>query len=79
MLSDAWGFPAGKVKYEEAPLQALDREAQEELNLRVELISDDDEHRHRIVSRVADIAGLTLPTWEEVARREDCLRDGIRL
>ncbi|MHB1957272.1 MAG: GNAT family N-acetyltransferase [Sulfobacillus sp.] len=40
MLSDVWGFPAGKVKYEETPLQALDREAQEELNLRVELIKE---------------------------------------
>ena len=32
--------------------------------------SDDDEHRHRIVSRVSDIAGLTLPTWEEVKSRQ---------
>ncbi len=31
--------------------------------------SDDDEHRHRIVSRVSDIAGLVLPTWEEVKSR----------
>lgn len=31
--------------------------------------SDDDEHRHRIDSRVADIAGLALPTWEEVRSR----------
>ena len=34
-----------------------------------DVCSDDDEHRHRIVSRVADIAGLVLPTWEEVKSR----------
>lgn len=39
-LADVWGFPLGKATYEETPLQALDREAQEELNLRVELIKE---------------------------------------
>jgi predicted kinase len=32
--------------------------------------SDAREHRRRIESRVSDIAGLKLPTWEEVQQRE---------
>lgn len=35
-----WNFPAGKVKYEEPPLQALYREAKEETNLDIELIKE---------------------------------------
>ncbi|MFB5192908.1 AAA family ATPase [Alicyclobacillus fastidiosus] len=32
--------------------------------------SDESEHRHRITSRVADIPGLALPTWEDVKTRQ---------
>lgn len=35
-----WNVPAGKVKYEETPLEALYREAKEETNLEVELIKE---------------------------------------
>ena len=37
----------------------------------VELIcSDPQQHRQRVETRTADISGLRLPTWEEVASRE---------
>ncbi|CAN2533969.1 hypothetical+protein [Methylocapsa aurea] len=41
--------------------------------------SDAREHRRRVETRIADVAGLLLPSWEEiVARREDpWLRDHI--
>jgi predicted kinase len=32
--------------------------------------SDIDEHRRRVATRITDIPGLKLPTWEEVAGRE---------
>lgn len=32
--------------------------------------SDTDEHRRRVESRVSDIDGLRLPTWEQVVCRE---------
>lgn len=32
--------------------------------------SDDREHRHRIETRVADIPGFDLPTWEQVRNRQ---------
>lgn len=32
--------------------------------------SDEHEHRYRIVTRVADIPGFALPTWEEVKTRQ---------
>lgn len=32
--------------------------------------SDPREHRNRVESRVADVAGLRLPTWQEVVGRE---------
>jgi predicted kinase len=32
--------------------------------------SDVDEHRRRVETRITDIPGLKLPTWEEVAGRE---------
>ncbi|MGC0153733.1 AAA family ATPase [Chromobacterium vaccinii] len=39
--------------------------------LQVEIVcSDQAEHRQRIASRTADIAGHRLPDWEAVARRE---------
>lgn len=39
--------------------------------LEVEVIcSDASEHRHRVESRRSDIAGLSLPTWDEVMARE---------
>jgi len=43
------------------------------------LCSDADEHRRRVESRKADIAGLRLPTWDNVQHREyeDWSRDRI--
>jgi predicted kinase len=32
--------------------------------------SDDDEHRRRVETRPAPVAGLALPTWENVVNRE---------
>lgn len=32
--------------------------------------SDTDEHRRRIESRVSDVPGLTLPTWDDVKNRD---------
>lgn len=32
--------------------------------------SDIEEHRRRVESRVSDVPGLTLPTWDEVEKRE---------
>ena len=32
--------------------------------------SDRDLHRRRVTGRVSDLAGLTVPTWEEVMKRE---------
>jgi predicted kinase len=32
--------------------------------------SDLEEHRRRVETRIADIAGLRLPTWQEVTGRE---------
>ncbi len=32
--------------------------------------SDRDLHRRRVTERVSDLAGLTVPTWEEVMKRE---------
>lgn len=35
--------------------------------LEIEVVcSDESKHRHRIATRVADIPGFALPTWEEV-------------
>ena len=34
------------------------------------ICSDPIEHRRRVESRTSDIAGLKLPTWEDVVRRE---------
>jgi predicted kinase len=37
----------------------------------VEIIcSDRAEHRHRVENRPAEVAGLTMPTWDEVLNRE---------
>lgn len=35
-----WNVPAGKVKYEEVPIEAMYREAKEEMNLEVQLIKE---------------------------------------
>ena len=32
--------------------------------------SDSEQHRHRVETRVADITGARLPTWDEIASRE---------
>jgi len=40
---------------------------------------DRDEHRHRAQTRVADIEGLRLPTWEAIEAREYEPWDGYRL
>ena len=34
------------------------------------ICSDPKQHRQRVENRVADIDGLILPTWQEVAARE---------
>ena len=39
--------------------------------IEIEIVcSDHAEHRHRVETRTADIAGLRLPTWQEVCERE---------
>jgi predicted kinase len=48
--------------------------------LDVEVVcSNLDEHRRRVESRVADIIGHALPTWDEIARPDDHARDDERL
>ncbi|MFA5203647.1 MAG: AAA family ATPase [Lentisphaeria bacterium] len=39
------------------------------LNLEV-VCSDREEHRRRAISRVSDIAGFELPTWDEITQRD---------
>ena len=34
------------------------------------ICSDNNEHRHRVETRTADIPGFVLPTWEQVRNRE---------
>lgn len=41
--------------------------------------SDEDEHRRRVESRVADILGHRLPTWQEVVERDYRAWDRPRL
>lgn len=41
--------------------------------------SDDREHRHRIETRVADIPGFILPTWEQVRNRQYDVWDRDRI
>ncbi|MEM1255030.1 MAG: AAA family ATPase [Cyanobacteria bacterium P01_H01_bin.21] len=39
--------------------------------INIELVcSDDSEHRRRVESRMSDISGLKLPTWNDVVNRE---------
>ena len=46
----------------------------------VELVcSDAEEHRRRVESRTADIAGHQLPTWSDVVERDYRAWDGERL
>jgi predicted kinase len=48
--------------------------------LEVEIVcSDRDEHRRRVESRVGDIAGHRLPTWQEVIERDYHAWDRQRL
>jgi predicted kinase len=48
--------------------------------LPVEIVcSDADEHRRRVESRVADIAGHAVPTWSDVLERDYRPRDDERL
>lgn len=48
--------------------------------LDVEIVcSDEDEHRRRVESRVADIEGHRLPTWQEVVTRDYRPWSGPRL
>ncbi|TYP47669.1 NUDIX domain-containing protein [Thermosediminibacter litoriperuensis] len=37
---NVWNVPAGKIKYDEIPVQGLYREAKEEINLDVELLEE---------------------------------------
>lgn len=50
------------------------REVAESLKIpfvEIEVIcSDEHEHRHRVCTRLTDISGFTLPTWEEVKNRQ---------
>ncbi|MCV4230548.1 AAA family ATPase [Virgibacillus sp. LDC1] len=43
------------------------------------ICSDDNEHRHRIETRAADIPGFVLPTWEQVRNREYDVWDQDRI
>jgi predicted kinase len=56
LTRDAWVGVANRVQ-----VRALEVEV---------ICSDVDEHRRRVETRIADIPGLKLPTWEEVAGRE---------
>ena len=48
--------------------------------LEIEVVcSDPVEHRRRVEARKADVAGLQLPSWEAVQRRDYDLWDGPRL
>jgi predicted kinase len=39
--------------------------------IEIEIVcSDPQQHRRRVETRIADISGLTLPTWQEVLTRE---------
>jgi len=50
-----WNVPAGKVKYEEIPIDALYREAKEETNLDVELIKELNVRAFKSRSTIEDI------------------------
>jgi predicted kinase len=41
--------------------------------------SDIEEHRRRVETRISDIPGFEVPTWEDVAGREYHVWDGERL
>ena len=56
LTRDAWRGVAGS-----AQVRAIEIEV---------ICSDTDKHRRRVESRVTDIDGLRLPTWDEVAGRE---------
>jgi predicted kinase len=55
-----------------------DRAGVRALNVEV-VCSDVDEHRRRVESRAADIAGHSVPTWSDVVEREYRPWDGERL
>lgn len=56
LTRDAWRSAAAR-----ASVPAID----------VEIVcSDSREHRRRVETRIADVPGLTLPTWSEVADRD---------
>jgi predicted kinase len=56
LTRDAWGEVASRTK-----VRAIEIEVQ---------CSDTAEHRRRIETRITDVPGLKLPTWEEVLARE---------
>ncbi|MGD0859179.1 MAG: AAA family ATPase [Terracidiphilus sp.] len=56
LTRDAWVEVAARAK-----VRAMEIEVQ---------CSDLEEHRHRVETRVADLPGLRLPSWEEVLARE---------
>ena len=70
-----------------AEARASWREAAERAGARLvdveTVLPDREEHRRRVESRVADIPGHVVPTWEDVVRGEwedwDAERDGDRL
>jgi 8-oxo-dGTP diphosphatase len=53
-----WSVPAGKVKYDEIPVQGLIREAREETNLEVEIIRELDVRTFRSMTRRGEILRL---------------------
>ena len=58
-------WPQTRDAWERAALDAGARFVHVEI-----VCSDRDEHRRRVESRPADIAGHTLPTWQEVVDRD---------
>ena len=49
--------------------QVADNNGAEFINIEL-VCSDESEHRRRVESRMADISGLKLPTWNDVMNRE---------
>ncbi|MEG0307169.1 MAG: NUDIX hydrolase [Clostridium sp.] len=65
-----WNVPAGKVKYEEIPIEALYREAKEETNLNVELIKELNVRAFKSRSTIEDIY-RTVYTYLVKAKNND--------
>lgn len=55
---DVWNVPAGKVKYEETPMQALFREAKEEIDAEIDFIRELSVRTFRAETKVEPIYRL---------------------